>query len=174
MDIVKGMSYKGAIDNWQYDEEEYAQENAVKSLQRALSKIPQENQYNYLVARLYTAEAFSNVLNKDISYMDALVVDSKSDILFQEQVIISKLLNLSVEKDDLKKQEQFIQESSVSFGNSISDEFLGSYGWTQKGLQEGIEKKATTKFLLDHRIDDKQIVESIAKKRLEKTSENKK
>ncbi|MCL2369683.1 MAG: hypothetical protein FWC80_00405 [Firmicutes bacterium] len=120
------------------DSDHYYDSIARASIEKGILDISQIYRRDYVIARSKVAKVFSDIVNKDMSYIDASFVDPISDTLFYEKIILNELLLKITGEEHSEVQEKFIKEISKEYSEQISESVLVAYGWDQDGLYEKI------------------------------------
>jgi DNA mismatch repair ATPase MutS len=94
------------------ESEDFYNQEAKKHIENGLKGVEEYKHGDYLAARLIAANAFSDVVNKDMSYFDAQYVDPVSDRLFYEKRLLENMLSKMPEATNRAIQEEYIKAIS--------------------------------------------------------------
>ncbi|MDR2634888.1 MAG: hypothetical protein LBC13_02790, partial [Clostridiales bacterium] len=126
------------------EEEDYFDGWAKDVIRSGLKGVRNDNRADYLRARLIAANAFSGIINRDMSYFDASIVDPVSNRLYSEKALIKSMLSEISGAEDKAVQALYLKEIAERFSREISDDILEAYGWDRDNLYKNILEKSVT------------------------------
>jgi hypothetical protein len=124
------------------EEVDFFEQRVKEHIENGLKDISENHRMDYLTARLIVSNVFSDIVNKDMDYFDAMYIDPLSDRLYYEKLLLKDMLSKVSGAADSAVQERYIKEISGGFSGDISESVLKGYGWSRTQLEKEILEKS--------------------------------